>query len=262
MVRFALPMYLLKALLPAQTRLRLRSYSWWARGWFYQGKEVFCPLCEGHFQKFLPFGVERRPQALCPKCHTLERHRLLWLYLQEQVQVETQQLSVLHMAPEPVLQEKLKRLPNLQYRSADLSSPLAMDKVDIQRLPYADASFDLILCSHVLAHVPDEKLALQELSRVLKPKGRLLLQARIFLDLPQTLEEADVATPQQRLKAHGQADRFRKYGLDFSERVSAQGFAVSPVDYAQTRTSQEQQHLGLGQQEIIFVATPSAHVPA
>ncbi|ALJ01161.1 hypothetical protein DC20_03230 [Rufibacter tibetensis] len=224
----------------------------------YLGGKVYCPLCETTFRTFLPFGSERRPQALCPRCHTLERHRLLWLYLQEQVKIKERPLMVLHMAPEPILQKRLKNLPNLHYRSADLTSPVAMDLVDIQALPYPTASFDLILCSHVLAHVPNDRQALQELRRVLTPTGQLLLQARLHSHAT-TVENPNAKTPQQRLKAYGQADRFRNYGHDFAQRVAVQGFKVKAVEYANSRTPEEQAWLGLGNHELIFVATHSAH---
>ncbi|WP_165864768.1 class I SAM-dependent methyltransferase [Rufibacter latericius] len=246
---------LLKKVLPAQTRLSLRKLYWLSRSWLYVGNKVYCPLCEASFRTFLAFGTERRPKALCPRCHTVERHRLLWLYLQEKEKIAELPLEVLHMAPEPILQSRLKRLLNLRYRSADLSSPVAMDHVDIQALPYPDATFDLILCSHVLAHVPQDGKALQELHRVLKPQGKLLLQARLH-PIAQTLEVPEAITPQQRLQAYGQADRFRNYGQDFAQRVAAQGFQVHPVEYALTRTPAEQQRLGLGLGELIFVSTP------
>ncbi|WP_207435610.1 class I SAM-dependent methyltransferase [Sabulibacter ruber] len=249
---------LLKKILPAHTRLSLRKLFWLSRSWLYLGNKVYCPLCEGSFRTFLPFGSERRPQALCPRCHTVERHRLLWLYLQEQVSIAERPLEVLHMAPEPILQQRLKRLLNLKYRSADLTSPVAMDHVDIQALPYPDATFDLILCSHVLAHVPDDQKALRELRRVLKPTGRLLLQARLTLSAA-TLEKPDAVTPQQRLQAYGQADRYRNYGQDFAQRVAAEGFKVEAVEYAQTFAPEDQARLGLGQKEVIFVASPEPH---
>ncbi|MFA1770064.1 class I SAM-dependent methyltransferase [Rufibacter glacialis] len=253
-----MPLPLLKKVLPAQTRLSLRKFFWLSRSWLYLGTNVYCPLCERSFRTFLPFGKERRSQALCPRCHTLERHRLLWLYLQEQVHLQERSLAVLHMAPEPIVQQRLHALPNLLYRSADLTSPVAMDRVDLQALPYATASFDLILCSHVLAHVPDETKALQELRRVLKPQGQLLLQARLH---PQekTLETPEAVTPLQRQQVYGQSDRFRKYGQDFGERVAAQGFTVQAVAYANSRPAEEQTRLGLGLQELIFVATHPAH---
>ncbi|WP_066830926.1 class I SAM-dependent methyltransferase [Rufibacter ruber] len=255
-----LPMFLFKKLLPPAARFALRQLFWQTRSWLYTGRKVYCPLCEHSYRTFLPFGNkgERRPQALCPRCHTVERHRLLWLYLLEELHIDRQSFTVLHMAPEPILQKKLKQFKNLNYRSADLESPVAMDKVDIQALPYADASFDLILCSHVLAHVPNDLQALQELRRVLRPGGRLLLQDRMHAALAKTLEQPDAHTPTQRLHAYGQADRFRNYGPDFAQRVAAQGFAVEAVEYALTRTPEEQYRLRLGQQEIIFVATPQA----
>jgi SAM-dependent methyltransferase len=253
-----MPLPLLKKMLPAHARLSLRKLFWLSRSWLYLGNKVFCPLCEGSFRTFLPFGNERRPQALCPRCHTVERHRLLWLYLQEQVKIEERPLHVLHMAPEPILQKRLQNLSNLTYRSADLTSPVAMDHVDLQALPYASASFDLILCSHVLAHVPQDKLALQELRRVLRPDGQLLLQSRLH---PQekTLEVPTALTAHQRAKAYGQADRFRNYGQDFAQRVVSQGFSVKEVEYALSRTAEEQARLGLGQGERIFVSTLLAH---
>jgi hypothetical protein len=251
---------LLKKVLPAKTRLSLRKLYWYSRGWLYLGNKVYCPLCEDSFRMFLPFGPERRTQALCPRCHTLERHRLLWLYLQEQVHIQERHLEVLHFAPEPILQQRLKSLLNLKYRSADLTSPEAMDHVDIQSLPYPDHTFDLILCSHVLAHIPQDRKALQEMRRVLRPNGRILLQARIH-PIPATLEVPGARTPAQRLKAYGQADRYRNYGQDFAQRVTAEGFTVEKVDYAQTRNPEEQAHLGLGQGHFIFVATPTANEP-
>lgn len=250
----------LKKVLAPRRRLALRMLFWKVRGWVYRGSRKYCPLCEHSFRTFLPFGKPTRLQALCPHCHTVERHRLLWHYLVEEIQVQTTGYRVLHMAPEPVIQEKLRRLPHLHYLSADLVSPVAMDKVDIQELPYAPAQFDLILCSHVLGHVPDDRQGLRELRRVLAPHGCLLLQDHVSLAFPIT-EELLSLTPVQRYTLFGQADRLRNYGQDFVKRVEAEGFIVETVDFATRFSTEEQQRLGLGHQECLYLARPVTSLP-
>jgi ubiquinone/menaquinone biosynthesis C-methylase UbiE len=116
--------------------------------------------------------------------------------------------------------------PSIDYRSADISSPLAMDKVDIAKFKYEDNSFDVIICCHVLEHVPDDRKAMSELYRVLKPGGWAILQVPISLSLEKTYEDPTVATPKERERAFGQCDHFRIYGRDYIDRLESAGFSV------------------------------------
>lgn len=254
-----MPLPLLKKILPPALRLSLRMLYWQARGLVYRGSIRYCPLCQSSFRTFLPFGKPARAQAMCPKCNTVERHRLLWFYLQDQLQIESRQLKVLHMAPEPIIQQKLKQLPNLDYLSADLISPAAMQHVDLQALPFANGSFDLILCSHVLGHVPDDRQALRELCRVLRPNGILLLQDHVNRQLPQTQELPDSLTAQQRDALYGQPDRCRNYGVDFEARMQQQGFTLEVIDYTPSFPEKELLRMSLTYRERMYLASPKPY---
>lgn len=189
-----------------------------------------CPCCNGQFRKLLPFGRIRRENAKCPKCGSLERHRLEWLYLKEQTKFFCDKLMVLHFAPEQVFQKSFKLLSNLCYISADLNSPHAMLKMDITDIYFRDNVFDVILCNHVLEHVPDDKRAMRELYRVLKPGGWAILQVPIGVE--KTIEYPSVVSAEERERLFGQADHVRRYGLDYKDRLEEAGFKVRVDDYA------------------------------
>jgi hypothetical protein len=123
----------------------------------HRGNAVACPCCGKQFSGFVRH--RDRPHAKCPSCASLERHRLLQLYVTERTDLPEGRYSVLHMAPEVELQRYLRSRPGLTYRSADIDSPLADDQADIQALPHADESFDVVICLHVLEHIPDDRLA-------------------------------------------------------------------------------------------------------
>jgi SAM-dependent methyltransferase len=205
-----------------RTRLRL-----WRR--LARGEGVECPCCGGRFRRFVPYGVRRRrPHAQCPGCGAVERHRLLWLYLRERTDLFAKPLRLLHVAPEAIFEERLRRLPALRYLSADLASPRAMLRADVQRLPFPDAAFDALLCHHVLEHVADDRTAMRELRRVLRPGGWAILQSPIRSRLAATLEDASVTDPRERELLYGQRDHLRQYGRDYADRLREAGFEVRP----------------------------------
>ncbi len=184
----------------------------------------FCPVCNQATAQFLP-GPDGRPNAACPNCSSLERHRLLWLYLKLHTELGRQPLRLLHFAPEACLMARLAQLPQLDYVTADLSSARASVKTDIQALSFGPGSFDFVLCSHVLEHIPDDRKALRELYRVLRPHGRALINVPIR-DAHDTLEDPRISTPEQRREHYGQSDHLRYYGRDFAARLAAAGFNV------------------------------------
>jgi SAM-dependent methyltransferase len=216
---------------------------------------VECVCCGGKFRKFLPYGPHKRPDALCPSCHTLERNRLLWLYLERETDVFRANRSVLHFAPEPIIQQRLLAMPNLRYVSVDIASPLASVQADIMALPFTDNSFDVILITHVLAHVQDDRKAMAEMLRVLKPGGFALVQEHVFPELQTTREGLPDSTPAQRQQAYDQDDRYRNYGPDFKARLEQQGFQVQQADYNLNFSPLERKRYGLSRQEFIFRAT-------
>lgn len=215
----------------------------------------FCPICSQSFPNFLPlpssyFEVFHRVSApysldefetlnlgqyTCPHCQASDRDRLYGLFLKAYVQQRTgQTLRLLDIAPAPRLSQFLKSLPGVQYRSADLMSPLADDKVDITQMDcYADDSFDLIVCSHVLEHVPDDAKAIRELNRILAPQGAAILMVPILLSLQKTDEDPSVTDVNERWRRFGQDDHIRMYERnDFLARLRAGGFQVKSLDVA------------------------------
>ena len=204
----------------------------------YAGRRFHCPCCGGRFRTFFAFRpregrtfVGVRPHARCPGCGSLERHRLLWLFFQNETNLFRAPLRVLCVAPEPALQKRLRALPQLDYLSIDLESPSAMERADITALPYADGCFDVILCNHVLEHVPDDSRAMRELCRVLRSGGWALLQAPVDKGREVTFEDPSVQAPAERARLFGQTDHVRIYGRDYPDRLRAAGFQVSEIDY-------------------------------
>ena len=199
---------------------------------YLKGKTYEDPIDGKTFRKFLPYGYENpREAVLSPSTLSLERHRLLWLYLQRETSFFTQPLKLLHFAPEQAFYKRFKKLPNINYTTTDLNSPLADVKADICNLPFADDAFDVILCNHVLEHIPDDTKAMQELLRVLKPGGWGIFQIPQDLSRETTFEDDTITDKKERAKIFGQYDHVRVYGRDYFDRLRNVGFTVTEVDY-------------------------------
>ncbi len=221
---------------------------------FYYGKGVQCPLCEKELKKLLPYGhVKLRPNALCPYCFSLERHRLLWSYLKKKTKIFQIPMQMLHIAPELCLMRKLRQLPHLNYVTADLTSPLADIKMDLHAMPFQNESFDAILCYHVLEHVHDDQKCMQEILRVLKPNGWAILQVPICWSLEQTYEDASITSPKERQKAFGQNDHVRIYGQDYVARLRDAGFTVQVENYLQEIPPEDRKKFSLPIDEKIIL---------
>jgi SAM-dependent methyltransferase len=195
-----------------------------------RGDRHECPCCGGRFARFIMRDDSSR---VCPRCRSRERQRVLWLYLQRELGIETSTARVLHLAPEAALYDRLRALPELRYETGDLApGPLVDRTMDVERLPHADDSLDLVLCSHVLEHVADDIAAARELARVLVPGGLALVQVPVEPTLERTYEDAAITTPEGRLQAFGQADHLRIYAADVADRLRAGGLAAELVRYA------------------------------
>ena len=238
-----------RTLIPHRYRRAARDLYPYVR---YAGLAVRCPCCGGRFRSFLPGGRNNRPNAECPGCGCLERHRLLWLYLINRTSLSSSPLRVLHLAPERVIRRRLLALPNLIYVSADLDSPLAKVTLDILALPFPDASFDGILCNHVLEHIPDDARAMGELHRVLRPGGWGIFQ--VPLDLSRdTFEDPSIADPEERTRLFGQEDHVRMYGRNYQTRLELAGFTVTVDPYARDLGADVARRNGLMTEERIYL---------
>ncbi len=190
--------------------------------------EKYCPVCGESSQYFKPFGIVPRKDAQCPNCGALERHRLAWLFFQNNTDIfDGKSKKMLHIAPEFCFISILKERLGNDYLTADLFNPRAMVKMDICDIKYPDRSFDIIYCSHVLEHILDDKKAMKELFRVLKTNGWAVLNVPITSK--KTFEDASIIAPEERLKAFGQDDHVRRYGPDYADRLRGSGFTVKVI---------------------------------
>ena len=205
----------------------------------FYGKKYTDPIDDSNYSKFLSYGYKTvRKNALCPGTLSLERHRLLWLYLDKETDFLNSNLKVLHVAPEQVFYKKFKKLKNWEYFTFDLNSPIADIKGDLTSTNFKDESFDLIICNHVLEHIEDDKLALNEIYRILKYDGISILQVPLNVKRKSTFEDSSIKSEIQREKYFGQYDHVREYGLDFKYKVEQAGFKVEMINYS-TKISED-----------------------
>jgi SAM-dependent methyltransferase len=202
----------------------------------------------------LPYGyVKQRENVLSPSTLSLERHRLLWLYLKNETNFFSKPLRVLHFAPEQAFYKHFRKLQNLDYTTTDLNSPLADVKADICNLPFKDNEFDFILCNHVLEHIPNDTKAMQELFRILRPGGTAILQIPQNLGRDKTFEDNSITDPKERARIFGQYDHVRVYGRDYFDKLRSIGFRVEEVNYTAKLTAEETDRYRLPKGEIIPV---------
>jgi SAM-dependent methyltransferase len=239
-------------LIPRPLLIRL---SYWVRpliAFSLKGKKFTDPIDGKSFRKFLPYGYENpRENVLSPSTLSLERHRLLWLYLVNETDFFTKPYKVLHFAPEQAFYNRFKRLKNITYITTDLNSPLADVKADICNLPFEDDAFDVILCNHVLEHIPNDTIAMQELYRVMKPGGWGIFQIPQDLKREKTFEDNSITDKKERARIFGQYDHVRIYGKDYFDKLRNSGFTVEEVDYTQKLPKEEVEKYRLAKGEII-----------
>ena len=217
-----------------------------------KGNTYTDPIDGKSFKYFLPYGYgQQRSNVLSPSTLSLERHRLLWLYLKNETSWFSENLKVLHFAPEQAFYKRFRALPNIAYTTTDLNSPLADVKADICNLPFKDNSYDVILCNHVLEHIPDDTKAMQELYRVMKPGGWGIFQIPQDLNRTTTFEDNSITDKKARAKIFGQYDHVRIYGRDYFDKLRAIGFEVEEVNYTATLSDQDIEKFCLAKGEII-----------
>lgn len=252
-------MQLFKSILNTIPRPYLIKASYLARpiiAWWLKGDTFTDPIDEKSFRKFLPYGYGiQRENALSPSTLSLERHRLMWLFLKNETNFFTskEKLKVLHIAPEQCFLDIFKKQKNLEYITSDLESPIADVKADICDLPFNDNSFDVVFCNHVLEHIPDDTKAMQELYRVMKLNGFGIFQIPQDINREKTFEDNSITDPKERTKIFGQYDHVRVYGLDYFDKLRLIGFKVEEVDYTKKIALQDVKRFSLMQGEILPV---------
>jgi len=219
-----------------------------------KGNRFTDPIDGKSFRKFLSYGYgKQRENVLSPGTLSLERHRLLWLWLKRETDFFTAPHKVLHFAPEQAFYAHFRKLKNLSYTTTDLNSPLADVKADICHLPFDDDTYDIIFCNHVLEHIPDDTKAMHELFRVMKPGGFGVFQIPQDLSRETTFEDDSITDPKQRAEIFGQYDHVRVYGRDYFDKLRAIGFIVDEVDYTKTLGKEAVERFALAPGEIIPV---------
>jgi len=223
----------------------------------YRGNKVECPVCERSFSKFLSYGsnVAHRENVLCPYDLTLERHRLMWLYLKRKTDFfSATNLKVLHIAPEQCFLPHFKKQNNLDYTTADLVSPIADIHFDLHDIPLEDNQYDVVFCNHVMEHVDDPIRCMSELNRVMKPGGWAIMQVPQDMNRSETYEDKSITSPEEREKHFWQKDHVRLFGKDYPSYLEKSGFKVDEFDLNTEFDATEVVKFRLMQKEILYIA--------
>lgn len=243
--------------LPRPLLQRAASFGVPLLGLFYIGRGRECPVCGCRRRKFLPYGyVVPREDALCPRCLSLERHRLLWLWLERETDIAKGDKRLLHVAPEVSLMRRLKRIyagNDDMYVTADLESPLAKMHFDIQNIPLEDDFADIVICNHIMEHVADDRRAMREIHRVMRTGGWGIILSPVDLSRAETFEDDTISDPAERTRIFGQYDHRRIYGRDYTDRLREAGFEAEAIDYAATFTPEERTKYALSDERIYLV---------
>lgn len=244
----------------AASRNSLRRFILFFRGILYFGLRHHCPCCEWRFRayadKWSLFSTTR--DGYCPRCNAKARHRRLWLYLREHTNLFEDRLTLLEVAPWWSLFRALRPIRTLTYIGLDKNRH--GDQVtlvgDLTAIPLSDASVDAALCIHTLEHVDDDRTAISELFRVLKPGAWAIVSVPIRLDRP-TFEDPSIKSPEEREKAFGERGHVRWYGSDFAARLRKGGFHVH-MDPAREIPESTRKMYGLRDDENLFHCSKSS----
>lgn len=211
----------------------------------------FCPVCQCNVRQFVAHGSPARENAKCPICGSLERHRLDWVFFTKKTDLfDTPNKKFLHIAPEKFLSARFSRFKHLDYLSADLRNPRAMVKMDITSINYPNEAFQVVYCSHVLEHIPDDHKAIAELYRVLCKDGWAVLQVPITVE--KTWEDQTITDPDERSKHFGQWDHVRCCGPDYAERMESVGFKVEVLRSTDILSTADCAKMGVQEDRLIF----------
>jgi len=226
---------ILKPIIPEAYRADIKIF---LKRFRYFGSAFYCPVCKSSVNQLqalgYDFSVNREKQiigggprnAMCPVCGSSDRERLLFLFLKQKTSLFTDNTKLLHLAPERNLKRIISKHNNIAYLTADLNPVNVMEAMDITQIKYPDNSFDAIICNHILEHIPNDKKAIQELYRVLKPCGWAILQVPVSEVLNKTFEDFSITSPEERERVFGQKDHVRIYAKDYSARLKSAGFIL------------------------------------
>ncbi|MDA3868252.1 MAG: class I SAM-dependent methyltransferase [Salinivirgaceae bacterium] len=247
---------LITRFIPRETQQRIAHFFLRIVSIFYRGNTYQDPINNKRYRKLLPYGrINARPNALAPDSMSLERHRAIWLFLQNETTFFTENVKFLHVAPEYCFLRLFKNQKNLDYVTADLSSPWADVKMDIRKMPFEENTFDAAMCNHVFEHVWEDVDSMREFYRVLKPGGWAVFQVPIRWNQSKTYEDPSITEPAEREKHFGQRDHVRYYGADYTERLQKAGFHVDVVDLNKKFSADQMKKFALLPNEKIIFCT-------
>lgn len=222
------------------------------------GKNVYCHCCKSQFRKFATFGNPKRLNAWCPKCQSLERHRLLSVFLERETNLYCQSIKLLHIAPEDAFFNRFNTSKNIEYYPVDIFPnlyPKGTAYFNLLENECPDNCYDAIICNHVFQYIENDKKAMSEVYRLLKPGGWALLQVPLNKKLGKTLEDDNIVDPKEREKFFGLKEHTRFYSLDYKDRLEKAGLTVNVIDYTGKFTEQEIFRFGFYKDDDIYFAT-------
>lgn len=210
----------------------------------YWGLSKYCPVCHSWVRSFKQYGLKSRPDAQCPICNALERHRFLWLFFKKHTTLfDGTPKKMLCFALESCIEHNFQKFDYLEYLNADLYDSKATIKVDITNIQFSDEIFDVVYCSHVLEHVENDSKAICEMLRVLKKGGQAIVLVPILVE--RTYEDPSITDPAERERLFGQHDHVRLYGPDFKDRLIAAGFMVTDFYFESLLSKKQIKKFGL-----------------
>ena len=265
----------IKKFIPFTLGQKLRGLWQKTQSIYYKGNRYHCPFCGNTFRKMLSGGFDlpvireknivgsgRRKNDVCPRCYSTDRDRLLYLFLKNKTDLFTRKkVKLLHVAPAGSMKALLSKQDNIEYVMGTkhhegfyYSKDILI--FDITDMSYANDTFDVILCNHVLEHIHEDMKAMSELYRVLKPGGWAILQVPISYTIPETYEDRTIELPREREKHFGQFDHVRIYGKDYFDRLTRVGFNCSQHDpFTENWGISDIESYALNKEESVFLAT-------
>ena len=220
------------------------------------GWAIRCPCCGHRARGFI--DDYNRPNAKCPSCFSEERHRALRIFLDGWIPSLARPGRVLHQAPEVFLRPWLEAQTGLHYLTGDVADLRVSVRYDLEHIPLRASSLDGVIASHVLEHIDDDRAAMRELLRVLKPGGSAILLIPVDQSRDQTYEDPTITTPSERQVAYWQSDHVRLYGSDFTDRLSGIGFEVRVERPSRTLPPRQVRRFGLEVDPSVYTNFPIA----